>query len=104
MLRYTTVVCREEGIDVEKAQSDIAAMDSGAHAMGNRIWELTAKTITINNICKVLERDFDITDKDCYDETTAFLGKLLELKIIKVTETSQTKKIPKLPRSTPKSD
>ena len=104
MLKYTTVVCREDGIDVDKAQSEIASMDSGAHGMGNRIWELTAKMITINNICKVLERNFDITEKECYDETTAFLSKLLELKIIKITETNQTKKIPKLPRSTPKSE
>ncbi|WP_372367736.1 PqqD family peptide modification chaperone [Candidatus Uabimicrobium sp. HlEnr_7] len=99
MLKYTTVVCREEGIDVEKIEDAIAKLNSGAHAMGDAIWKLTAKMITINNICKILERQFDVTQEECYEETTSFLKQLLELQAVKITESSQTTKLPKMPRS-----
>lgn len=58
----------------------------GLNPVGSRIWELLDRPRTVGGICDILLAEYDVPAEECRREVMEFVEKLLEKKLVKITE------------------
>ena len=43
---------------------------------GTRIWQLLAEPVTVDEICAVLQREYEVDEAECAGEVASFLAEL----------------------------
>jgi hypothetical protein len=56
----------------------------GLNAVGSTIWELLATPRTVSSLCRELTYRFDVDERTCMVEVTAFLGDLERAGLVEV--------------------
>ena len=56
----------------------------GTRQVGSRIWQLIEQPTTISEVCATLETEFEVDPSVCQAEVSAFLGQLVEEKLLQV--------------------
>ena len=89
-----------EGARIERTQSVLFSDLEGSTVMmdidsGNyyeldktsaRIWSLLEAPQTLAELCRSLEREFEVDDETCRGDTSAFLLKLSELGLVTISQ------------------
>jgi Coenzyme PQQ synthesis protein D (PqqD) len=87
-LEPQTVLARNPAILFNDFDDGIMMMDidSGLYfdvdAIGGRIWSLLDEPASLGTICAALAEDYDVDPDTCAQETSEFLGELLEKGLI----------------------
>ena len=91
MIGLHTVIARVEELVSADMDGETALMsvENGAYygmdAIGSRIWALIEKPRTVSELCDALLQEFDVEREECERDVLAFLNKLAENKLLKVT-------------------
>ena len=56
----------------------------GMDPIASRIWELTGKPISIEEMIGILTQEYDVTQADCEKDVLAFLSDLLSEKLVEI--------------------
>ena len=87
-----TTVIRNEDIIFSDMDDETVMMSMekgeyyGINPVGRRIWELVETPRTADDICKALHEEYNVSPEQCHKDVLAFLVRLLEKDIIKVTD------------------
>lgn len=57
----------------------------GLNAIGTRIWHLLEHDMSVQEICTLLRREYDVSDTQCRDDVRRFLQELFEHHVIEVS-------------------
>ncbi|MBF0543816.1 MAG: PqqD family protein [Candidatus Riflebacteria bacterium] len=58
----------------------------GLNGVATKIWEAIEEEISIRDLCKIFQDDYDVESKQCETEILEFLNCLKEKNLIKVIE------------------
>ena len=56
----------------------------GLNSVGSRIWELLAQPLTVAELCRTLQTEYDVSPDQCEREVIAIAQKLLDEKLLQV--------------------
>ncbi len=71
-------------MDIEKGQYYCL------NRMGMRIWGMLGAPITVISICDRLMANFEVPVQQCREEVLAYLNKLLQQNVVKITEPNRS--------------
>jgi len=54
----------------------------GMDKVGSRIWELLEEPLSLKELSDHLLKEFEVSDKQCIEDTTKFLIKLIDKKLV----------------------
>jgi hypothetical protein len=75
------------GMDDETVMMSIENSEYyGLNPVGSRIWELLDRPRTVAGICDILLAEYDVPAEECQREVKEFVEKLLEKKLVKISE------------------
>ena len=83
-----TVIQRKPGLLFNEIDGEIVMLSIenseyyGLDKVGSRIWELIEKPVTIKELVSNLLVEFDVDENRCWNETTNFLSRLDEKKLL----------------------
>lgn len=82
---------RNKEIISGQIQDEIVMMDieSGEYynlnPVATRIWELLENELTIDELCQILLKEYDVDEKQCKTDVNEHLLKLIKLKLVSKT-------------------
>lgn len=56
----------------------------GLDAIGRRIWALLERPLSVDELCRTLESEFDVTAADCRADVLAFLEQLDQADLLEI--------------------
>lgn len=83
-----TVIQRKPGLLFNEIDGEIVMLSIenseyyGLDKTGSRIWELIETPLTLKELVSKLMDEFDVDEKRCWNETTDFIVKLQEKKLL----------------------
>jgi hypothetical protein len=87
-LDLNTVVARREQLVADLGDETMMVDESGAYiqldTVGSRIWELLSEPRSVASVCDALESEFAVDRETCERDVLAFLGQMLERKLLRV--------------------
>lgn len=93
--RETVVVQSRDPVAVEVDQTVVMiGLEQGKYygleGVGGRIWELVKEPRSVQDVCAVLAREFEVDPETCLNEVVAFLDALAREKLVFVTDEAST--------------
>lgn len=85
-------LCRSENILFTQIDDDRVMVDPengsyfGLNEVAGEIWDLLSQPITPAEICTELQARFEVDSQTCQNETQAVLGRMLRLKLIRISD------------------
>lgn len=92
IITLNTKVSRSETLLSNNLGNDIVMMDIekglyyGMEKVAASIWNLIENPVMVENICKSLAKEYDVSPELCLAEVTPFLNDLLNREIIEIVD------------------
>jgi hypothetical protein len=89
-LKIETIVRRSDALLSSNLGDEVVMMDIeqgsyyGLEAVAVRIWALTEHPVSVGSLCDQLVAEYEVSPQQCRQEVVAFLGNLLEHRILQV--------------------
>jgi hypothetical protein len=95
-LTMDSIVLRSGALLSSNLGDDLVMMDVeqgsyyGLEAVAARIWELTEQPVSVGSLCERLVTEYQISLEQCRQDVLAFLGELLDQKLVYASTKTET--------------